>query len=63
MANTLKCENCCYQWKDEDDRWPCCHWESRCPGDVPPCEEYDEDEPDDDYDHDYWDEFITEYEE
>lgn len=56
MANTLECKNCCYQWKDEDDRWPCCHWEARCPDDYPPCEE-------EDYVEEYWDEPITDYEE
>ena len=35
----LKCENCCYWWKEETDERECCHWECRAPADLPPCEE------------------------
>lgn len=35
----LKCCDCCYQWREDDESYPCCHWESRAPGDVPPCED------------------------
>lgn len=34
----MRCSDCCYFWKDEDEEYPSCHWESRAPGDVPPCE-------------------------
>ena len=37
----MKCIECCYCWQDEYESYPCCHWESRCPDDKPPCE-YDE---------------------
>lgn len=37
----MRCEMCAYCWKEEEDRYPICHWESRCPGDYPPCEEID----------------------
>ena len=37
----MKCKDCCYCWQDEDDDFPRCHWEIRCPGDIPPCEEED----------------------
>ena len=36
-----KKKKCCFCWKDEDDDFPRCHWESRCPDDIPPCEEED----------------------
>lgn len=41
MANTLKCENCCYQWKEAWEKYPSCHWVERAPDDKAPCE-YDE---------------------
>ena len=44
----LKCENCCYQWKEEWEDYPSCHWESRCPGDQAPCE-YEDDDWDDEW--------------
>lgn len=48
MKYDLKCENCCYFWKEDRDERAMCHWESRCPGDFPPCEEdYEEEEADD----------------
>lgn len=43
----LECKECPYCWHDLDEngdvisRFPYCHWESRCPGDLPPCEEED----------------------
>lgn len=36
------CVGCSYHWKNEDEDYPSCHWEARCPGDIPPCEEDDE---------------------
>ena len=44
----MKCANCCYFWREEDEDFDSCHWEPRCPGDVPPCEE--EGEIEDEYD-------------
>lgn len=50
----MSCKDCPYYWREvewdgslggDDGEWvfvedyPRCHWESRCPGDVPPCEE------------------------
>lgn len=43
----MKCSDCCYFWKEEDENYPSCHWESRAPSDAPPCEEendYDEED-------------------
>lgn len=42
-----KCENCGYHWKEEDEKFPCCHFEG--PVGWAPCEqdEYEEDESDD----------------
>ena len=37
-----RCENCGYHYKDDDDRFPCCHFEG--PEGWAPCEqdEYEE---------------------
>lgn len=35
----MMCHQCPYQWKEEWEPVPICHWKSRCPGDIPPCEE------------------------
>ena len=35
----MKCTDCPYYYKTENDKFPCCHWESRCPDDKAPCEE------------------------
>ena len=35
----MKCTDCCYFWREEDETFQTCHWESRSPGDIPPCEE------------------------
>jgi len=51
--NELKCKDCCYQWQEEWEFWPHCHWESRCPGDKAPCEYDDDDYYGDDGDEDY----------
>lgn len=46
----MECKDCCYFWYDYNDEGDCiserayCHWASRCPGDVPPCEEDDYEE-------------------
>lgn len=34
----MKCTDCCYYWKAEDDNYPYCHWENKCAGDISPCE-------------------------
>ena len=40
----MKCVDCYYYWKNEDNEYPCCHWASRCPDDIPPCEDEEADE-------------------
>ena len=40
----MTCIDCCYFWREEGEESRCCHWESRCPGDIPPCEEEEEDD-------------------
>lgn len=40
----MKCADCCYFWREEDETFQSCHWEPRCPGDVPPCEEEEEED-------------------
>lgn len=40
----MTCIDCCYFWREEDEESRCCHWESRCPGDIPPCEEEEEED-------------------
>lgn len=39
----MVCIDCNYQWKEEQDKYPCCHWVEKAPGDIPPCEEEDYD--------------------
>ena len=36
----MKCIDCCYHWKGEDDKFPCCHYDAPFPA---PCEEEDDD--------------------
>lgn len=42
----MMCHQCGYQWQEEWESRPTCHWECRAPGDVPPCEypEYEDEE-------------------
>lgn len=40
----MRCSDCPYFWYDEYEEMEICHWESRCPGDLPPCEYDDEPE-------------------
>lgn len=42
-----RCENCGYLWKEEDEKFPSCHFEG--PVGWAPCEqdEYEEDDSDD----------------
>lgn len=49
MSN-LQCKDCPYLWKDEDDRYPCCHYYSLGVWDPAPCEQEDPGEPQDDPD-------------
>ena len=44
----MKCADCCYFWKEENESYPSCHWEPHAPGDMAPCDyEDDYDEEDD----------------
>lgn len=43
----LRCEDCSYYWKEDDERYVSCHFFSKAPWDVPPCEREENDEPDD----------------
>ena len=40
-AADYTCTNCAFCWQEDTEKYATCHWESRCPGDVPPCEEED----------------------
>ena len=40
----MKCADCCYFWHEEDETFQSCHWEPRCPGDIPPCEDEEEED-------------------
>lgn len=40
----MACIDCCYFWREEGEESRCCHWEPRCPGDIPPCEEEEEED-------------------
>lgn len=39
----MTCKDCPYFWKEEDESYPSCKWTIRCHGDIPPCEEDEED--------------------
>lgn len=39
----MECKYCNYYWEDDNQPYAMCHWTSRCPGDIPPCEEEDYD--------------------
>lgn len=41
--NEMTCKDCPYFWKEEDESYPSCKWTIRCPDDIPPCEEDEED--------------------
>ena len=47
MSNTLTCKDCPFCYKDEDDRYPCCHFFALSPWDIAPCEIEDDDPQDD----------------
>ena len=41
----MKCVDCCYYWKSENDTYPCCHYPSNdgyAPCEVEECEGYEE---------------------
>ena len=40
----MKCIDCYYLWREADEESLRCHWEPRCPGDFPPCEEEEEED-------------------
>ena len=44
----MKCSECCYYWKEDDELFPSCQWEARAHGEVPPCEEEDDYDEEDD---------------
>lgn len=35
----MKCVECCYYWKEEDEGFAHCQWQAKCGGDMAPCEE------------------------
>ena len=37
----MTCKECPFCWKDESEKYPCCHFEIRTCWDIPPCE-YDD---------------------
>lgn len=39
----MKCADCCFCWKNEDEAYPSCKWKARAPGEMAPCE-YDDSE-------------------
>lgn len=39
----MKCKDCSYWWKDEDDMFAICHFVDKAPGDTAPCEEEERD--------------------
>lgn len=43
----MRCSDCPYFWYSEADEMLICHWVSRAPGDIPPCEQEDDYEEDD----------------
>lgn len=47
----MKCTECCFYWKDDDEHYARCHFEQRTCWDVPPCEY--EDDTDNEYEGDY----------
>lgn len=40
----MRCTDCPYHWKEDDERFARCHFEPHCADDLPPCEidDYDE---------------------
>ena len=40
----MRCASCYYCWKEDGEQYPSCKWESRGPGDCPPCEDDDYEE-------------------
>lgn len=57
-TGNLQCKDCAYYWREEDEKWPRCHYESLGTFDPAPCEiEY---EPDEEPDYDFEDEFDDE---
>lgn len=56
MTSKLMCPDCPYEILS-DSGFPLCGWESKAPGDIPPCE--DEDYP---YDEDVYEDYYPELE-
>ncbi len=46
MKNDLKCKDCPYYWREDEDEWPVCHYESLGSWDPAPCEQVPADDPD-----------------
>lgn len=43
----MRCKDCVFCWKDEDEDYPSCKFEVRTVWDIPPCEyenDYEEEE-------------------
>lgn len=54
-SNELSCKNCAYCWKDDDDDYPRCHYNSLGSWDPAPCEQPENDpEGEPDYDEERW---------
>lgn len=47
----MKCADCVYLWKNDDEPHARCHFEPLCADDLPPCECEDEYYDEDDYDY------------
>ena len=46
----MKCNECVYCWKEDDEDFACCHFAPRAPGEEAPCEYDDYEECSDDPD-------------
>lgn len=58
----MSCVDCAYFWREENEDYSCCHWQSRCPDDMAPCE-YEDDYEDsyNDIDEKAWAELYAEF--
>ena len=43
----MRCVDCCYWWREGDENHEYCHWVSRCPGDLAPCDTDDNEDEED----------------
>ena len=47
VGKRMRCKDCVFCWKDEDEKYPSCKFEVRTAWDIPPCEyedDYEEEE-------------------